>query len=123
VNLKKVSLGCNIRLRAGLVAIPNQVEEESNYYVESVLAPSGGPLKGVTGTLERVLMPSIVDVSTSDNLNTHIKEYWANFSSLSPTDSTNKRDTAQGIEIKIIVTLHGASAISKFEAAERLKKI
>jgi hypothetical protein len=43
VNLK-VSLGCNIRLRAGLVAIPNQVEE-FNYYVESVLAPSGGPLK------------------------------------------------------------------------------
>jgi hypothetical protein len=74
VNLKKVSLGCNIRLRAGLVAIPNQVEEESNYYVESVLAPSGGPLKGVTGTLEKST-PSIVDVSTSDNLNTHIKEY------------------------------------------------
>jgi hypothetical protein len=120
---KKVSLGCNIRLRAGLVAIPNQVEEEFNYYVESVLAPSGGPLKGVTGTLERVLMPSIVDVSTSDNsFNTHIKEYWANFSSLLPPDSTNKRDTAQGIEIKIIVTLHGASAISKFEAAERLEE-
>jgi phosphate uptake regulator len=46
-----------------------------------------------------------------------------NFSSLLPTDSTNKRDTAQGIEIKIIVTLHGASAISKFEAAERLKNL
>jgi hypothetical protein len=52
-------------------------------------------------------MPSIVDVSTSDN-HTHIKEYWVNFSSLLPPDSTNKRDTAQGIEIKIIVTLHGA---------------
>ena len=64
---KKVSLNCNVRLRPGLVAIPNQSEEEFNYYIESVLAPSGGPLKGVIGTLERVLMPSIVDVSTNDN--------------------------------------------------------
>lgn len=119
---KKVSLNCNVRLRPGLVAIPNQSEEEFNYYIESVLAPSGGPLKGVTGTLERVLMPSIVDVSTNDNtFNNHIKEYWANFSNLLPPDNTNKRDTAQGIEIKVIVTLLNASAISKFEKAERLE--
>ena len=119
---KKVSLSCNVRLRAGLVAIPNQSEEEFNYYLESVLAPSGGPLKGVTGTLERVLMPSIVDVSTNDNtFNNHIKEYWANFSNLLPPDNTNKRDTAQGIEIKIILTLHTASAVSKFEKAERIE--
>lgn len=119
---KKVVLNCNVRLRPGLVAIPNQSEEEFNYYVESVLAPSGGPLKGVTGVLERVLMPSIVDVSTSDNtFNTHIKEYWANFSNLLPPDNTNKRDTAQGIEIKIALTLVTAKAIEKFEAADRIE--
>jgi hypothetical protein len=119
---KKVTLNCNVRLRPGLVAIPNQSEEEFNFAVESVLAPSGGPLKGVTGTLERILMPSIVDVSTNDNtFNTHIKEYWANFSNLLPPDNSNKRDTTQGIEIKIALTLLTANAIEKFEKAERIE--
>lgn len=119
---KKVVLNCNVRLRPGLVAIPNQSEEEFNYSVDSVLAPSGGPLKGVTGILERLLMPSIVDVSTSDNtFNTHIKEYWANFSNLLPPDNANKRDTTQGIEIKIALTLVTANAIEKFEKAERIE--
>jgi hypothetical protein len=53
--------------------------------------------------------------------NTHIKEYWLILVVYHQL-ITNKRDTAQGIEIKIIVTLHGASAISKFEAAERLEE-
>lgn len=119
---KKVNLNCNIRLRPGLVSIPNQSEEEFNYAIESILATSGGPLKGVTGTLERVLMPSIVDVSTNDNtFNTHIKEYWANFSNVLPPDSPNKRDIAQGIEIKINLTLLTISAINKFEKAERIE--
>lgn len=118
---KKVNLNCNIRLRPGLVSIPNQSEDEFNYAVESILAPSGGPLKGVTGTLERILMPSIIDVSTNDNtFNTHIKEYWANFSNALPPDNPNKRDIAQGIEIKIKLTLLTTSAIAKFEKAERI---
>lgn len=118
---KKVSLDCNIRLRSGLVAIPNQSPDEFTYYLESILSPSGGPLKGVTGVLERVIMPSIVDVSINDNtFNTHIKEYWANFSSLLPPDTENKRDTEQGITIKVRATLLTPSAIAKFEDASRI---
>ena len=118
---KKVSLDCNIRLRPGLVAIPNQSPEEFNYYLESILAHSGGPLKGVTGVLERVIMPSIIDVSTSDNsFQTHIKEYWANFSNILPPDSENKRDTEQGITMKITARLLTNNAITLFEKATRI---
>lgn len=118
---KKVNLNCNIRLRPGLVAIPNQSAEEFTYYLESILAPSGGPLKGVTGTLEHIIMPSIVDVSVNDNtFNTHIKEYWANFSNILPCDSENKRDTEQGISINVTVTLTNTYAIEKFEKLVRL---
>lgn len=120
-DVKTVSLGCNIRLRPGLVAIPNQSPEEFSYYLESILASSGGPLKGVTGVLERLIMPSIIDVSTNDNtFNSHIKEYWANFSNLLPPDTTNRRDTEQGIPVKIQVTLMGARAINGFAKLDRL---
>lgn len=122
VTKKTVSLDCNIRLRAGLVAIPNQSAEEFTYYLESTLAPSGGPLKGVTGVLERLIMPSIIDVSINDNtFNSHIKEYWANFSNILPPDSENKKDTAQGIIIKIKVVLLTKKAIDAFTAVERIE--
>jgi len=118
---KKLTLACNIRLKKGLVALPNQSSEEFNYYVESILAPSGGPLKGVTGTLERLIMPSIIDVSTNDNtFNSHIKEYWANFSNILDPDSENKRDTEQGIKMEIKFTLHTASHIAKYEKLTRV---
>lgn len=118
---KKVNLNCNIRLKKGLVSVPNQSPEEFVYYLESILAPSGGPLKGLTGVLERVIMPSIIDVSTNDNtFNSHIREYWANFSSVLPCDSENKKDTEQGISIKITVTLLNNRAITLFEKATRI---
>lgn len=119
---KKVSLSCNVRLRPGLVALPNQLEEEFNYTIDSILAPSGGPLKGVTGPLERVLMPSIVDVSVNDNtFNSHIKEYWCNFSNNLPPDSSNKIDTTQGVVIKITAVLYTNLAIDSFEKAARIE--
>jgi hypothetical protein len=119
---KKVSLSCNVRLRPGLVALPNQLEEEFSYTVDSILAPSGGPLKGVTGPLERILMPSIIDVSVNDNtFNSHIKDYWCNFSNILPPDSSNKIDTTQGIVIKITVILCSNFAIDSFEKATRIE--
>jgi len=121
IEAKKVSLNCNIRLRKGLVSVPNQSPEEFVHYLESIMAPSGGPLKGVTGTLERVLMPSIIDVSTNDNsFQSHIKDYWANFSNILPCDSENKRDTEQGIIIKIAVTLLSNKAQKDFEKVNRI---
>lgn len=119
--IKKVALTCNVRLKKGLVAIPNQSAEEFNYALESVLAPSGGPLKGVTGTLERLMMPSIIDVSTNDNtFNSHVKDYWANFSNTIPPDSENKRDTDQGIKINIQFILHSNAHIIKYEKLNRI---
>lgn len=119
--IKKVSLTCNIRLKKGLVAIPNQSAEEFNYSLESVLAPSGGPLKGITGTLERLIMPSIIDVSTNDNtFNSHVKDYWANFSNTIPPDSENKRDTDQGVKINIQFILHSNAHIIRYEKLNRI---
>jgi len=118
---KKLTLACNIRLKKGLVAIPNQSPEEFNYYFESILAPSGGPLKGVTGTLERLIMPSIIDVSTNDNtFNSHIKDYWANFSNVLPPDSDNKRDIEQGIKMEIKFMLHTNAHIARYEKLTRI---
>jgi len=119
--IKKLTLACNVRLKKGLVALPNQSSEEFNYYIESILAPSGGPLKGVTGTLERFIMPSIIDVSTNDNsFQTHIKEYWANFSNILDPDSENKRDTEQGVKMEVKFSLHTASHIARYEKLTRV---
>ena len=118
---KVFTLKCNIRLKTGMVAIPNQSDEEFTWELASVLAPSGGPLKGVSGVLERLIMPSIIDVSTNDNsFNNHIKEYWANFAAMLPCDSINKRDTTQGILIEFKFTLLGSYNIEKYEAIERI---
>lgn len=118
---KTITLRCNVRLKKGLVSIPNQAEEEFSYSIDSILAQSGGPLKGVTGVLERTIMPSIIDVSVNDNtFNTHIKEYWANFSNHLPADSVNKRDTEQGIPMSIKFTLYGSYNIEAYEKTDRV---
>lgn len=121
VQTKNITLTCNIRLKKGLVAIPNQADDEFTWSLDSILAPSGGPLKGVTGVLERSIMPSIIDVSVNDNtFNSHIKEYWANFSNPLPSDNTNKRDTEQGIRMSISFTLYTNYAIEAYQKANRI---
>ena len=118
---KAFTLKCNIRLKKGQVAIPNQADEEFTYSLDSILAQSGGPLKGVSGVLERTIMPSIIDVSVNDNtFNTHIKEYWANFSNPLPCDNPNKRDTEQGILMSINFSLLTTYAIEAYEKEDRI---
>jgi len=66
-------------------------------------------------------MPSIIDVSTNDNtFNSHVKDYWANFSNILNPDSENKRDTDQGIKMDIKAILRSNVHIAKFEKLTRI---
>lgn len=121
---KTFILNCNIRRKPGLVAIHGQDPNERVYKIGASLdKQSGGNLKGITGDLEKLFMPEIVQIGASDfGFKKAVDEYWSNISKLVPPDEPFKKDFEQGVVIKLTFKIRGEDYRNSYKNANLLEE-
>lgn len=105
-----LTLQCSIRRKTGLVGLPGTDPNERVYKIGSSLdARTMKNLKGIDGEVERLYMPNVMGVaSTDNNFQTLVNEYWGNISAFIPADDPTKKAEDQGKVIKISLSITGS---------------
>jgi len=113
---------CSIRRRPNLPkGIPGESPLSRTYKLSASLAKGGrGPLKGITGVLERIIMPSIVNVNPNEpDFYNKVNHYWNEIGVLIPADEEAiGKDKGKVVEIRGVLS---AGAKKQLEAKETIE--
>jgi len=113
-----------IRRRPGMVGLPGADPAERVYRIGSSLdARSRGALKGISGELEILIMPSIVNVShNAPEFKKAVDEYWSFFGLPVPADEEFLPKHKMGVPIKIQLHVVGAVLKNRIERETSTEK-
>ena len=104
----RITIQCAIRRKLSLVGLPGANPAERVYRLGSCIdIKTSKNLKGVEGAVEKLLMPQIIGInSTDNNFQTKINEYWGDIGVLIPADEDHLKEDEKGkvIRFSIIVT-------------------
>lgn len=105
----KATIQCCIRRRPDMMSLPGQDPAEKVFRIGSCLdRKTGKDLKGISGELERLFMPSIVGLSSNDPLfGKAVSEHWASIAKIVPPDEVFQKDYEKGVKINISVSVLG----------------
>lgn len=113
-----VPLHCSIRRKASLIGLPGTDPNDRVYKIGSSLdSTTAKNLKGISDELERMYMPAIIGVSSTDNnFQTLVNEYWGNISVFIPADDPSLKAEDQGKILKINLQVSGSKLKDAIEA-------
>jgi hypothetical protein len=112
------SVVCSIRRKPNNTALPGQDPAERTYKVGASLdLKTRANLKGVTGDLEMLFMPSLIGISDNDPLfRRNVDDYWASISRPVPHDEVFLKDHEKGIAINIKLTVLGKARKERLDS-------
>lgn len=113
-----------IRRKPGMVGLPGADPAERMYRIGSSLdVRARGALKGISGELESIIMPSIVNIShNAPEFKKSVDEYWSFFGLPVPADEEVLPKHKMGIPIKIQVHVVGAVLKNRIERETSTEK-
>lgn len=113
---------CSIRRKPNLPkGIPGESPLSRTYKLSASIAKGGrGPLKGITGDLERIVMPSIVNVNPNEpDFYNKINHYWNEIGVVIPSDEEAVgKDKGKVIEIRGVLSFGAKKQLEAKESIE-----
>lgn len=113
---------CSIRRKPNLPkGIPGESPLSRTYKLAAALAKGGrGPQKGISGDLERIIMPLVINVtSTEPDFYNKVNSYWNEIGVVIPADEESiNKDKGRIIEIRGLFTEGAKKMFEKAETVE-----
>lgn len=123
-NYYNCTIQCCIRRKPNMMSLPGQDPAEKIYRIGSALdSKTRRDLKGISGDLERMFMPSIVGLSSNDpKFGEAVSEYWSSIARVVPHDEPFLKDYEKGIKFNIIVRVLGKAKKERLDALGKVNE-
>jgi hypothetical protein len=119
-----VKIECSIRRKPGLTGLPGaDIKDRLLKLGASLDTVTRGALKGVTGELEKLIMPDIVGVSANDyGFKEATEQYWSNIGVNIPSDEDFQKEQEKGRLINITLIVKGSLLKEKIDTTLAIKE-
>ena len=120
----RINVQCAIRRKPTLIGLPGADPNERIYRIGSCLdIKTSKNLKGIEGELEKMLMPNIIGINSTDNhFQQHINDYWGNIGVLIPGDEAHLKEDEKGRLIKFALLVKGSVLKLTIEGENDIEK-
>lgn len=125
---REITIKCAIRRKPNLPkGIPGESPLHRTYKLAAGLAKGGrGPVKGITGDVERIIMPQVVNVAPNEpEFYNKVNSYWNEIGVAIPSDeeATTSKEKGKQIEIKALLSDKAKIQFEKASTVEEQFKV
>ena len=114
---REVIIKCAIRRKPNLPkGIPGESPLSRSYKLAAGLARGGrGPVKGIEGDLERIIMPQVVNVTSAEpDFFNKVSAYWNDIGVVIPSDEeSNTKEKGKVVEVRALLSERGTTMFDK----------
>lgn len=120
----RIQIRCSIRRKPFNGGLPGTDPADRQYKIGASLNPlSKKCLKGIDGTLERIVMPRIIGIgATESSFQKEVEEYWNNIGVIIPADEEAGKEEDKGKVLSISFIVRGTLLKETIEAESDIEK-